>query len=74
MYSLVTVLALLLKYADGLDSFHKRNIDKYDQYGKQHDSSIGKFNNSCLPSRPFMLVHSSAIPKFFFYVTCFSKD
>ena len=27
------VLALLLKYADGLDSTHKGNIEKHGKYG-----------------------------------------
>ena len=39
-------LALLLKYADGLDSTHKVNIGKHDKSWEQHDSSICKFNNS----------------------------
>ena len=34
------MLALLLKYADGLDSTHKGNIDKHGKSGEQHDSSI----------------------------------
>lgn len=28
------VLALLLKYANGFDSTHKRNIDKHDKSGE----------------------------------------
>ena len=33
------VLALLLKYAYGLDSTHKGNIDKYCKPGEHHDIS-----------------------------------
>ena len=40
------VLALLLKYADGLDSTQKGNVDENSKSGEQHDSSVQKFNNS----------------------------
>ena len=66
-----TVLALLLKYTDGLDSIDKGNIDKHGKSGEQHGSSIWNFT-ALLPSHPFMLVHNSASPEFFFYITCFN--
>ena len=47
------VLALLLKYADGLDSTHKGNIDKHGKSGEQHDSSVGKFNYSFVANLSF---------------------
>ena len=39
------LLALLLKYADSLDSSHKGNIDKHGKSGEQHNSSRWKCNN-----------------------------
>ena len=37
------ILAHSLKYAEGLDSTHKGNIDKHGKFG---DSSIWKFKDS----------------------------
>ena len=69
-----TVSELLLKSAVGLDSTHKVNIDKHGKSGEKHDSSIWKLNNRFVTKCPFTLVHNSASPEFFFYITCFNQE
>ena len=48
-----TVLAFWLKYADGLDSTRKGNIDKHGKSGEQYDISVWEFNNSFVTKSSF---------------------